>query len=131
MANPLYNPQLLTFLKVAEAGSFNKAAEELFISPPAVIKQINLLENTLALRLFNRSHRGLSLTTAGESLLQDAKYLVQYCDDSIQRAQAAREKEHQVIRLGASPMTPGGFPAGPVAQPPGSESGYPVPSGAL
>ena len=109
MANSLYNPQLLTFLKVAEAGSFNKAAEELFISPPAVIKQINLLENALDLRLFNRSHRGLSLTTAGESLLQDAKYLVQYCDDSIQRAQAARGKEHQMIRLGASPMTPVDF----------------------
>ena len=40
----MYNPQLETFLCVAECGSFNKAAEKLFISPPAVIKQINLLE---------------------------------------------------------------------------------------
>ena len=39
----MYNPQLETFLCVAECGSFNKAAEKLFISPPAVIKQINLL----------------------------------------------------------------------------------------
>ena len=36
----MYNPQLETFLCVAECGSFNKAAEKLFISPPAVIKQI-------------------------------------------------------------------------------------------
>ena len=40
----MYNPQLETFLCVAESGSFNRAAEKLYISPPAVIKQINLLE---------------------------------------------------------------------------------------
>ena len=34
----IYNPQLETFLCVAEAGSFNRAAEQLYISPPAVIK---------------------------------------------------------------------------------------------
>jgi DNA-binding transcriptional LysR family regulator len=107
--NPLYNPQLLTFLKVAEAGSFNKAAEDLHISPPALIKQINLLEAALDLRLFSRSHRGLELTTAGESLLQDARYLIQYCQDSVQRAQSARQKEQKVIRLGTSPMTPVDF----------------------
>ena len=38
----MYNPQLETFLHVADAGSFNKAAEESFITPTAVIKQINL-----------------------------------------------------------------------------------------
>ena len=64
----MYNPQLETFLTVAEAGSFNKAAEKLYISPPAVIKQINLLERDLDLRLFLRTHRGLQLTKAGQSL---------------------------------------------------------------
>ena len=39
----MYNPQLDTFLHVADAGSFNKAAEESYITPTAVIKQINLL----------------------------------------------------------------------------------------
>ena len=43
----MYNPQLETFLRVADAGSFNKAAEELFITPPAVIKQITSLESSL------------------------------------------------------------------------------------
>ena len=61
----MYNPQLETFIRVADAGSFNKAAEELFISPPAVIKQINLLEAQLGLTLFVRTHRGLKLTEAG------------------------------------------------------------------
>ena len=37
----MYNPQLETFLRVAD-GSFNKAAEESYITPTAVIKQINL-----------------------------------------------------------------------------------------
>ena len=60
----MYNPQLETFIRVADAGSFNKAAEELFISPPAVIKQINLLEAQLGLTLFVRTHRGLKLTEA-------------------------------------------------------------------
>ena len=64
----MYNPQLETFIRVADAGSFNKAAEELFISPPAVIKQINLLEAQLGLTLFVRTHRGLKLTEAGKSL---------------------------------------------------------------
>ena len=62
----MYNPQLETFIRVADAGSFNKAAEELFISPPAVIKQINLLEAQLGLTLFVRTHRGLKLTEAGK-----------------------------------------------------------------
>ena len=38
----MYNPQLETFIKVADAGSFNKAAEQSFITATAVIKQINL-----------------------------------------------------------------------------------------
>ena len=45
----MYNPQLETFLRVADAGSFNKAAEELYITPPAVIKQITSLEAGLDL----------------------------------------------------------------------------------
>ena len=64
----MYNPQLETFLHVADAGSFNKAAAERYITPTAVIKQINLLENTLGIQLFQRSHRGLTLTPAGRSL---------------------------------------------------------------
>lgn len=40
----MYNPQLETFIKVVEAGSFNKVAQESYITTAAVIKQINLLE---------------------------------------------------------------------------------------
>ena len=102
----MYSPQLETFLCVAECGSFNKAAEKLYISPPAVIKQINLLEGSLNLRLFVRTHRGLQLTKAGQSLYQDVKYIIQYCKDSVTRARNAMQESDNLIRIGTSPMTP-------------------------
>ena len=102
----MYNPQLETFIRVADAGSFNRAAEESFITPTAVIKQINSLESALEAKLFDRSHRGLTLTKAGRSLYQDAKYVIQYCRDSVTRAKNAMQEDLNVIRIGSSPMTP-------------------------
>ena len=102
----MYNPQLETFLRVADAGSFNKAAEESFITPTVVIKQINLLENSLDIKLFERTHRGLILTKAGKSLYQDTKYIIQYCRDSVTRAKNAMQEDTNIIRIGSSPMTP-------------------------
>ena len=55
----MYNHQLKTFIRVADAGSFNKAAEESYITPTAIIKQINLLEGSLGVKLFERTRRGL------------------------------------------------------------------------
>ena len=102
----MYNPQLETFLRVADAGSFNKAAEESYITPTAVIKQINLLEESLGVKLFDRSHRGLTLTKAGRSMYQDAKYIIQYCRDSVTRAKNAMQDNDSMIRMGSSLMTP-------------------------
>lgn len=102
----MYNPQLETFIHVADAGSFNKAAEESYITPTAVIKQINLLEASLDVKLFERTHRGLTLTKAGKSLYQDTKYIIQYCRDSVIRAKNAMQEDTKVIRIGSSPMTP-------------------------
>ena len=102
----MYNPQLETFVSVAESGSFNKAAEKLYISPPAVIKQINLLEEKLDLQLFVRTHRGLVLTRAGQSLYQDTKYIIQYCRNAVTRAKNAMQESENLIRIGTSPMTP-------------------------
>ena len=102
----MYNPQLETFLRVADAGSFNKAAEEMYITPTAVIKQINLLEGSLDVKLFERTHRGLTLTKAGKSLYRDAKYIIRYCEESVVRAKNAMQSDSSVIRIGTSPMTP-------------------------
>ena len=85
----MYNHQLETFIQVADAGSFNKAAAEAFITSTAIIKQINLLEDSLGVKLFQRSHRGLTLTKAGISLYNDARYIIQYCRDSVTRAKNA------------------------------------------
>ncbi|MCM1385747.1 MAG: LysR family transcriptional regulator [Bacillus sp. (in: Bacteria)] len=102
----MYNPQLETFIRAADAGSFNKAAEESYITPTAVIKQINLLEKSMDVKLFERTHRGLILTNAGQSLYQDAKYIMQYCKDSVTRARNAMQEDTNIIRIGTSPVTP-------------------------
>ena len=102
----MYNPQLETFLYAADAGSFSKAAEQMFITPSAVIKQINLLESALDIKLFDRTHRGLALTKAGVSFYKDAKYIIQYSRDSVSRAKNAMKGDDNVIRIGTSPMTP-------------------------
>ncbi len=102
----MYNPQLETFIRVVAAGSFNKAAGLTYISPTAVIKQINLLEDSIGLKLFVRTHRGLILTEAGKSLYRDAKYIIQYSNNSITRAKNAMQETENVIRIGTSPTTP-------------------------
>ena len=53
-----------------------------------------------------RTHRGLQLTEAGKSLAQDAKYIIQYCKDSVTRAKNVMKKSEDIIRIGTSSMTP-------------------------
>lgn len=104
----LYDPHLDLFLQVAELGSFSKAADAGFITPSAVIKQINLLEDELGVRLFERTHRGLKLTKAGESLKKDAPKLIRLSHEVASRAVSAMNCADHVIRIGTSPMTPAG-----------------------
>ena len=54
----MYNPHLETFLVVADSSSFSKASQKLFISPTAVIKQINLLENEIGFPCWIRATEG-------------------------------------------------------------------------
>ena len=88
------------------AQSVNHVTLDTFITPTAVIKQINLLEDSLDVKLFDRTHRGLHLTKAGHSLYQDSKYIIQYCRDSITRAKNAMQEDSNIIRIGSSPITP-------------------------
>ncbi|MDQ7093481.1 LysR family transcriptional regulator [Desulfosporosinus sp. PR] len=105
----MYNRQLDTFIQVADAGSFAKAAQSLFISSTAIIKQINLLEKDLGLQLLIRTHRGVILTEAGKSLYKDSKYIIQYAKDSLARARNAAQSSNNIIRIGTSFMTPSQF----------------------
>jgi DNA-binding transcriptional LysR family regulator len=58
-----------TFVAVAEAGSFTKAAAQLGVSQSAVSYSVRMLEQRLGVRLISRTTRSLSLTDAGERLL--------------------------------------------------------------
>lgn len=101
MYHPLMEfPRLETFLRVAESGSFNKAAENGNITSTAVIKQMNLLEDEVEARLFDRSHRGLKLTRAGESFYKDVKYLLKYAHEAELRARKAMWEDGNLIRIG-------------------------------
>ena len=106
----MIHPQLLTFLSVAENGSFSKTAEAMFLSPTAVMKQIDALEGRLGVTLFSRTNHGLALTEAGKSVLDDAKYLVDYTKRATEKAREIDRRENQrSIRIGTSVMTPAKF----------------------
>ncbi len=106
----MISSQLLTFICVAKSGSFSKTAEEMYISPTAVMKQIDVLEDRLGITLFNRSNHGLQLTEAGQSVLDDAKYLADYASRAVDKAREIDRKENQrSIRIGTSVMTPAKF----------------------
>ena len=106
----MINPQVLTLITVAKSGSFSKAAEVLFVSPTAIMKQIDALEKRLDVTLFRRTNHGLALTEAGASVLNDAKYLVDYASRAEEKAREIDRKENQrSIRIGTSLMTPAKF----------------------
>lgn len=81
----MYDPHLDTFLIVANTGSFSGAADYLFITPSAVIQQINALEAKLKVPLFYRSNKGVTLTKQGT-------YLKSECMDYIKKGKAIQEQ---------------------------------------
>ncbi|MCW4631147.1 MULTISPECIES: LysR family transcriptional regulator [Marinomonas] len=74
---------LTLFVNVADAGSFNKAAEQAGLSTPALSKRISKLEQDLGAQLIHRTTRRLSLTEAGESLYVHAKNIEGQVNDAI------------------------------------------------
>ena len=106
----MFDGRLETFVKVAERGSFTKAADDLYLTPTAVMKQINALEKELEVALFERTNHGLRITRAGESFLQDARYILEYVSRAEQKAREIFEGENRrSIRIGTSVMTPAKF----------------------
>ena len=102
----MYDETLKTFVSVADCGSFNKAAEKLFISSTAVIKQMNVLEKRLDLPLFIRSNQGVRLTPAGNVIYKDAKYLFDFSERSIAHAKELMNQKDKTFRVGSSILNP-------------------------
>lgn len=75
---------LQAFTSVAEQGSFSRAAEELFLTQPAISKRVAALENELETRLFDRIGHNITLTEAGLTLLPRAKRILSDVEDSRQ-----------------------------------------------
>lgn len=77
------------FLVVVKHLNISRAAKELFISQPALSKQIRLLEEELGVSLFDRSNHALKLTTAGEVLIHEANDLFRKQSELVERVRAA------------------------------------------
>lgn len=68
--------EMAFFVLLAKLGSLSATARELDITPPAVSKRLQLMEQRLGVRLLNRSTRRISLTGDGESYLQQARQIL-------------------------------------------------------
>lgn len=67
--------QIRYVIGIAGAGSFNKAAEKLFISQPSLTSSVHDLEDEIGFQIFNRTARGITLTERGKEFLSDAEVL--------------------------------------------------------
>ncbi|WP_309117173.1 LysR family transcriptional regulator [Saccharothrix sp.] len=91
---------LRTFLTIAEEGSLTRAAERLYVSQPALTKQLRRLEAHLSVRLFTRSRSGMTLTEAGQTLATRAPALLSLCDDVLRSTKATASHAARVLRVG-------------------------------
>lgn len=85
--------QLRYFIAVAESGNIAAASRRLHISQPPITRQIHALESELGVELLVRSHRGVDLTPAGSTFLEDAKRIVALSDTSATRSRSAARGE--------------------------------------
>lgn len=88
------------FLAVADEGTLTRAAERLFVSQPALTKQIRKLEAHLGVRLFTRSRNGMALTEAGRALAERAPELLAACDRALRETKSAASRAARVLRVG-------------------------------
>ena len=96
----MFDEYLKTFICAAECGSFAKAAEALFLSPNAIKKRINSLEESLGFPLFERTLKGIKLTSAGKAFYEDSKKLVQSYNNAAEKAKSISENKSDSVRIG-------------------------------
>ena len=102
----MFNHNLTAFVYAVDCGSFTKAANRLFVTPTAVMKQINALESHLNLKLIERTSQGVHLTPAGEVIYKDAKFLFDFSKRSIENAKQAANAYDKTFCVGTSLLNP-------------------------
>ena len=95
--------QLRTFLAIADCGGVARAAARLNMSQPAASRQIQVLEASLGVPLFDRIGRRVQLTGEGADLLRRCREIVRQADLLRERALALKDGEAGVLTIGATP----------------------------
>ena len=95
--------QLTYFVRVAEMGSFTRAATALNVAQPALSRQIRLLEVELRQNLLKRNGRGASPTEAGQLLLQHGRGILHQVERAQEELEQARNKLGGKVALGMPP----------------------------
>ena len=88
------------FTAVAQEGNLTRAAERLFVSQPALTKQIKQLESQLGVPLFSRSRAGMTLTAAGQALADRVPGVLAGWDAALRETRAAASRAARVLRVG-------------------------------
>ncbi|MDK9607561.1 LysR family transcriptional regulator [Lelliottia wanjuensis] len=91
---------LKAFVILAEKGNYADAARALFISQPALTKQINLLESQVNIALFSRGRHGAALTAGGRRLLPEAEKVVRQTQLFMQHAERVSKGVEGHISVG-------------------------------
>lgn len=93
---------IIAFARAASLGSYTAAARSLGISPSAVSKSVQRLEQHLGLTLFNRTTRSLTLTAEGRDLNERALRLLRAAEEIEQAAVASQSEPAGTLRVAAS-----------------------------
>ncbi|MFF2026482.1 LysR family transcriptional regulator [Streptomyces sp. NPDC058171] len=88
------------FAAVAAEGTLTRAAERLFVSQPALTKQIRQLETQLGVTLFTRSRAGMALTEPGRALLARVPALLADWDRAARETKTTAARAARVLRVG-------------------------------
>jgi DNA-binding transcriptional LysR family regulator len=94
--------QLEIFVKVAELGSFSKAAESLYLTQPTVSEHIRTLEDQLGVRLLDRLGRGAAVTRGGQLLLSYAQRILAIAREARQAMDSFQGRMSGDLLIGAS-----------------------------
>ena len=97
--------QLITFLEVAQLGNFSRAADKVLRSQPAVSAQIRQLEEEYGAKLFDRTKKSVTLTPAGEVLLDYVRRLVALRDESLRAIADSGAEIRGLLSIGANETT--------------------------